>query len=187
MATVTIRDEERILREPSEISVFLAQFGVWYRRFDESERIDEGVSDADILVAYEESIRQLKQEHGYTTADVIAIKPDLPGLDQMLEKFTREHWHDEDEVRFIVDGRGLFHLHPAGGPVFSIEVSRGDMINVPKGMHHWFHLCQERSIRAIRLFMNQAGWTPHYTDSNLDARYQPICFGPAHASPLSSS
>jgi 1,2-dihydroxy-3-keto-5-methylthiopentene dioxygenase len=53
-------------------------------------------------------------------------------------------------------------------------------------MHHWFHLCEERTIRAIRLFMNQAGWVPHYTDSKLDARYQPICFGPAHASRLSS-
>jgi 1,2-dihydroxy-3-keto-5-methylthiopentene dioxygenase len=53
-------------------------------------------------------------------------------------------------------------------------------------MHHWFHLCEERTIRAIRLFMNQAGWVPHYTDSELDARYQPICFGPAHASRLSS-
>ena len=30
----------------------------------------------------------------------------------MLDKFSSEHWHDEDEVRFIVEGRGLFHIHP---------------------------------------------------------------------------
>ena len=45
-----------------------------------------------------------------------------PNLDAMLAKFSREHWHDEDEVRFIVEGRGLFHVHPQNGPVFAIEV-----------------------------------------------------------------
>ena len=33
----------------------------------------------------------------------------------MLAKFSTEHWHDEDEVRFIVRGRGLFHIHPREG------------------------------------------------------------------------
>ena len=32
----------------------------------------------------------------------------------MLNRFNSEHWHDEDEVRFIIEGRGLFHIHPAG-------------------------------------------------------------------------
>lgn len=186
MATLTIRDSERVLRQASEISSFLADFGIWYRRFERLVSAAVDASDAEILTAYEAQIRALKEEHGYVTADVVAITPALPGLDKMLEAFSREHWHDEDEVRFIVHGRGLFHLHPADSPVFSIEVSQGDMINVPKGMHHWFHLCEERTIRAIRLFKNQAGWEPHYTGSKLDARYQPLCLGPAHPTPSSS-
>lgn len=187
MATVTIRDEGRVLRDASEISAFLADFGIWYRHFEDIRSAPEDATDAEILAVFDAPIVQLKSEHGYTTADVVSITPELPGLDKMLESFSREHWHDEDEVRFIVHGRGLFHLHPAAGPVFSIEVARGDMINVPRGMHHWFHLCEDRTIRAIRLFMNRAGWIPHYTESDLDGRYQPICLGPAHASPLSSS
>ena len=35
----------------------------------------------------------------------------------MLDKFNREHWHDEDEVRFVIQGRGLFHIRPKDGPV----------------------------------------------------------------------
>ena len=102
----------------------------------------------------------------------------------MLAKFSREHWHDEDEVRFIVEGRGLFHVHPPGGPVFAIEVGAGDLIRVPRGTHHWFDLCADRRIRAIRLFQDPSGWTPHYTQSGVDRGFQPLCFGPAYLPPL---
>jgi 1,2-dihydroxy-3-keto-5-methylthiopentene dioxygenase len=98
----------------------------------------------------------------------------------MLAKFNREHWHDEDEVRFIIEGRGLFHVHPPQGPVFAIEVEAGDLIRVPRGTHHWFDLCADRRIRAIRLFQDQSGWTPHYTNSGIDAGFQPLCFGPSY-------
>jgi 1,2-dihydroxy-3-keto-5-methylthiopentene dioxygenase len=104
----------------------------------------------------------------------------------MLAKFSSEHWHDEDEVRLIVDGRGLFHIHPPGLPVFVIEVERGDLIRVPKGTHHWFDLCAERRIRAVRLFQATSGWTPHYTQSGVDQRFQPVCFGPAYLPPAAA-
>ncbi len=122
----------------------------------------------------------LKQRGGYVTADVIDVKPETPNLDVMLAKFSREHWHDEDEVRFIVEGRGLFHVHPHSGPVFAIEVEAGDLIRVPRGTHHWFDLCGDRRIRAIRLFQDVSGWTPHYTESGVDKGFEPVCFGPAY-------
>jgi 1,2-dihydroxy-3-keto-5-methylthiopentene dioxygenase len=113
-------------------------------------------------------------------ADVIDVKPDTPNLDAMLKRFSSEHWHDEDEVRLIVEGRGLFHIHPPGKPVFALEVEAGDLIRVPRGTHHWFDLCGERRIRAIRLFQDPSGWTPHYTESGEDTKFQPLCFGPAY-------
>jgi 1,2-dihydroxy-3-keto-5-methylthiopentene dioxygenase len=79
-----------------------------------------------------------------------------------------------------VEGRGLFHIHPPGKPVFALEVEAGDLIRVPRGTHHWFDLCGDRRIRAIRLFQDVSGWTPHYTESGEDSKYQPLCFGPAY-------
>ena len=38
----------------------------------------------------------------------------------------------------------------------------------------------ERRIRAIRLFQDPSGWTPHYTESGVDAGFQPVCFGPSY-------
>ena len=137
-------------------------------------------SAEEILAAYAPEIEKLKVRGGYVTADVIDVKPGTPGLEAMLAKFNREHWHDEDEVRFIIQGRGLFHIHPPEGPVLAIEVEAGDLIRVPRGTWHWFDLCPDRRIRAIRLFQDSAGWTPHYTDSGVDQNYQPVCFGPAY-------
>jgi len=113
------------------------------------------------LRAYEGQVSELKRRGGYVTADVIDVKPDTPGLDTMLAKFNIEHRHDEDEVRYIIAGRGLFHIHPASGPVIAIEVEAGDLIRVPRGTLHWFDLCGDRRIRAIRLFQDATGWTPH--------------------------
>jgi 1,2-dihydroxy-3-keto-5-methylthiopentene dioxygenase len=50
---------------------------------------------------------------------------------------------------------------------------------VPRGTWHWFDLCADRRIRAIRLFQDAAGWTPRYTDSGVDTGYEPVCLGPA--------
>jgi 1,2-dihydroxy-3-keto-5-methylthiopentene dioxygenase len=111
------------------------------------------------------------------------VFPDTPGLDAMLNRFNSEHWHDEDEVRFIIEGRGVFHVHPPDEAVFAIEVGAGDLIRVPKGTHHWFDLCADRRIRAIRLFQDPAGWAPHYTKTGVDQNFQPLCFGPAYIPP----
>jgi len=180
MATVNIPDQNRRLTDAEEISAFLGQYGIWYRRFDELGDLDEDAPDEEVLAFYREPIDELMATGQYRTADVINVHAGVPGLEAMLAKFNKEHWHDENEVRFIVRGRGLFHIHPPAGEVFAIEVEKGDMINVPKGTHHWFDLCADRDIRAIRLFQDTAGWTPHYTASGEEGKYQPLCFGPQY-------
>ena len=97
------------------------------------------------------------------TADVIDVNPSTTDLEAMLARFDKEHTHDEDEVRFILAGRGIFFLH-IDGRVVSVEVGPGDMLRVPRGTTHWFTLCEDRRIRAIRWFQQTSGWTPHYTD-----------------------
>lgn len=179
MAVVEIPDEHITLRDESEIREYLAQIHIDYERWDAS-RIAVDASPEELLAAYSEEIAALKEKGGYTTADIIDVEPQTPGLDAMLAKFNREHWHSEDEVRIILRGRGLFHIHPEGRPVVAIEVTAGDLIRVPRGTHHWFNLCGDRNIRAIRLFQDTTGWAPHYTQSGVDGGYEPVCLGPAY-------
>jgi 1,2-dihydroxy-3-keto-5-methylthiopentene dioxygenase len=183
MAIVRIPDESRTLRDPDAVRGALAAAGIDWERWRPSRPLAEDAASETVLAAYAPEIERLKRAGGYATADVIDVSPATPGLDAMLAKFSREHWHDEDEVRFILRGRGIFHVHPADGPVLAIETEAGDLIRVPRGTRHWFDLCPERSIRAIRLFQDPAGWTPRYTDSGADGRYQPVCMGPADLPP----
>ena len=182
MAVIRIPADDTAITEPGAVRAFLATHGIDYERWIPHHPV-EADADADaVLAAYGREIETLKARGGYRTADVIDVSPATPNLEVMLAKFNREHWHDEDEVRFIVEGRGLFHIHPAGKAVFALEVEAGDLIRVPRGTHHWFDLCGERRIRAIRLFQDQAGWTPHYTETGIDSGFEPVCFGPSYIS-----
>jgi 1,2-dihydroxy-3-keto-5-methylthiopentene dioxygenase len=185
MAVVTILNEDKTLTSTAELAAALAAHGIDYERWTPAHPIADNAPSEEILNAYACEIEELKQRGGYVTADVIDINPTTPGLDEMLAKFNREHWHDEDEVRFIIAGRGLFHIHAASGAVLAIEVEAGDLIRVPRGTLHWFNLCSDHRIRTIRLFQDTAGWTPHYTESRVDENFMPVCFGATHLSPAS--
>lgn len=180
MAVLTIPDEARSITDAAEITEYLAALGIEYERWQNNAGLDDDASDEAILSAYAPQIERLKHRANYVTADVIDVKPGTPGLEAMLAKFNIEHTHDEDEVRYIIAGRGLFHIHPRAGPVVAIEVVAGDLIRVPRDTLHWFNLCSERRVRAIRLFQKQSGWTPHYTGTGVEREYQPVCLGPAY-------
>lgn len=178
MARVIIPSEDRAITEASTISDFLKPHGIWYERWETEGRLTPQSTNEEILAEYGEEVAALKARGNFITADVINVDPNTPNLDAMLQKFSKEHTHDEDEVRFTVEGQGVFHIHPASGPVFAIEVESGDLINVPRGTQHWFNLCEDRHIRCIRLFEDSSGWTPHYIDSGVHHEYQPLCLGP---------
>ena len=179
MAIVTIPATGRRITEPAEIATFLATQGIHFERWPLADRVDPAAPAETILAAYAPEIDDLKRRGGFVTADVIDVYPDTPNLDAMLARFSKEHTHTEDEVRFILQGRGVFHVNPVSGPVFGIEVWAGDLISVPLGTRHWFDLCSDRRIRAIRLFQDTSGWTPHYIEAGVHAGYEPLCLGPA--------
>ena len=183
MAVLRIPEEQRSLREHEEVRDYLAGIGIEYERWEKPADLPEDASAHQVLSAYASQIEEWKRRGGYVTADVIDVNADTPGLDAMLAKFNIEHTHDEDEVRYIVAGRGLFHIHPPQGPVVAVEVEAGDLMRVPRGTLHWFDLCGDRRIRAIRLFQDKSGWTPHYTGSGVDRSYEPVCWGPRYIPP----
>jgi 1,2-dihydroxy-3-keto-5-methylthiopentene dioxygenase len=184
MAIVTVPAAARRITDPAEIRDFLATHNIHYEVWPLEDRVDPAAPAEKILEAYAPEIDELKRRGGFVTADVIDVRPETPNLDAMLDRFKKEHTHTEHEVRFILQGRGVFHINPVattpgGGPVFGIEVWAGDLISVPLGTRHWFDLCNDRRIRAIRLFQDTAGWTPHYLPDGVHAGYEPVCLGPA--------
>jgi 1,2-dihydroxy-3-keto-5-methylthiopentene dioxygenase len=185
MAVLRFPDTGEKIDTEHEIRSALAAEGIDYERWSLDRVPPDSSADA-VLSAYAEEIAEMKRRGGYVTADVIDVTPETPNLKTMLAKFDKEHTHSEDEVRFILAGRGIFFLH-IDGKVLSVEVGAGDMLRVPCGTKHWFTLCEDRRIRAIRWFQQTEGWTPHYTGSGVDQGYQPLCFGPAYLGPRVST
>lgn len=183
MASLTIHDENRTLESADEISAYLEPHGIWYECWDVDGRVNVDSTNEEILEAYAPEIERLSERGGFVTADIINVTAETPGLDEMLAKFDKEHTHDEDEVRFTIQGAGIFHIHPDNGPVFSVLVESGDLINVPRGTKHWFTLCSDRQIRCIRLFQDPSGWTPLYEDQPVHEAYSPLCWGPKYVLP----
>ena len=109
-------------------------------------------------------IDAIKREHGYVDEDFIELGPATPNLEAICAKFDREHFHTEDEVRFVVAGDGIFDVRDGGDEWIRIEVAEGDMIVIPARKFHRFYLGERKQIRCMRLFANHEGWTPLYRE-----------------------
>jgi len=108
------------------------------------------------------TIEAIKQEHGYVDEDFIELGMETPNLDVICAKFDKEHYHTEDEVRFVVAGAGIFDVRDESDEWIRIEVVEGDIIVIPARTHHRFYLTGEKHIRCMRLFANHDGWAPLY-------------------------
>ncbi len=171
MAQLRVHDSETVLDDASQIKDFVGAYGIDYQRWNidklhtEEGQLRDGESEEErILRVFSDEVASLKKEGGYKSADVIALRPDTPNLDGLLSKFDKEHLHTEDEVRFVVDGRGVFTIHSEDDKVFDVEVHPGDLLVVPTDTWHWFTLCEDRQIKCIRIFESTDGWAPHYRE-----------------------
>ena len=63
------------------------------------------------------------QHYNFKSADVISMTPRHPDKEALRNKFLDEHTHSDFEVRFFVDGQGLFFIH-AGDRVHAILCTR---------------------------------------------------------------
>ena len=112
--------------------------------------------------SYQVPLDALKQARGYVAQDIVALSPSTPNLDTICAKFIPEHHHDDDEVRFVLEGEGIFDIRSQDDRFMRVLVERGDLIIVPKERHHRFMLTESKNIRCVRLFRDQSGWVPHY-------------------------
>ncbi len=126
----------------------------------------QALNDAEkeeLLKGVDNRFEELKREKGYATRDMIVIHEAIPGLPDMLAKFDKIHLHTDDEVRYILAGKGYFGFVEPDGKQFLLEVSAGDYINVPANTEHWFEMKDSQRIKAVRYFIDTKGWTPVYT------------------------
>jgi len=154
----------------AEISTQLAALGVQFERWQATNAFDATADAQTVLDAYDDEIARLKQDYGFQSVDVISLSADHPNKDQLRQKFLAEHTHSDFEVRFFVEGRGLFYLHVAD-KVYAVLCEQGDLISVPANTTHWFDMGAEPHFKCIRLFTTPDGWVADFTGSSIAASF----------------
>ena len=162
--------------DPGEITARLGEIGIRFERWPAAAALPDGAGQDEILAAYREQVDRLMAEEGFATVDVVAMSPsDDPEWQARAkaarEKFLDEHTHDDDdEVRFFVQGAGVFYLH-IDGKVHAVLCEAGDLLGVPKGTTHWFDMGVAPEFAAIRFFHEEDGWIGTFTGSDISRRF----------------
>jgi len=166
--------------DPELIVAELGQRGIGFERWPARVDLAPDATPEQILAAYAAEIARVQASGTYPTVDAIRLMPDHPDREALRQKFLAEHTHSEDEVRFFVEGRGLFCLH-IGDEVLQVLCEADDWIRVPAGTKHWFDMGAEPRFTAIRFFDNPEGWVAQFTGDPIARRYPLLEIAPLPA------
>lgn len=153
-----------------DISNAVTSAGLRIERWQTEHPLTPNAPPEEVLKAYDSSIKKLMSEHGYVAVDVVSISQNSENIEAMRSKFLSEHTHSEDEVRFFVDGSGMFYIHK-DNKVIMLLCEKGDLVTVPAKTKHWFDMGPRPFFKAIRLFNNPAGWVGNFTQDDIASRF----------------
>lgn len=174
MTTLTIFSDNgtsgEVLTDYPAIAKVLNGIGVEFERWEASKPLTRDATQDEVLSAYKSSIDKLNEKYGFKSVDVVGLNPDHPDKDTMRQKFLSEHTHADFEVRFFVEGSGLFYLH-VGDKVYTLLCEKGDLISVPANTTHWFDMGTRPYFKCIRFFTTPEGWVGNFTGSEIAKQF----------------
>jgi len=140
----------------------LKQLGVFYWLLDANKYEEEG------------KLLQICQERGITYRDFVDSKK-IPNFNEKLAIFFEEHIHDDEEIRFFVEGSGFFDVRDGRNSNnekwIRIHCAKGDLIVLPAGIYHRFAPDENMYFHVMRLFVGDPIWTPwNRVDPSTDQR-----------------
>ena len=144
----------------------LDALGVQLERWTANWPLAADADPSSVLITYADSIADLMQQYDFQSVDVMRVTPEHPDKAALRQRFMTEHTHKDFEVRFFVEGCGLFYLHVAG-KVYAVLCEQGDLISVPANTAHWFDMGENPQFACIRLFTAPDGWVADFTGSDI--------------------
>jgi 1,2-dihydroxy-3-keto-5-methylthiopentene dioxygenase len=136
---------------------------------------------------YESDLNAIKTERGYNYQDTVESTK-IPDFEKKVAIFAHEHMHDDEEIRFCLDGSGFFDVRDQRNGAdkwLRIVFQAGDMIVLPAGetapavtgspltysppsyagIYHRFVVDEKGFFKVLRLFCGDPVWTPHNRDA----------------------
>ena len=76
----------------------------------------------------------------YKNRDEITVSPQTMGAvyEEKVKNFFHEHLHEDEEIRYILNGAGYFDVRNEGDEWVRIRLEKGDLIIMPAGIYHRF-------------------------------------------------
>jgi len=118
-----------------------------------------------------EAVDVIAQERGYKNRDEICVSPATMGAvyEDKVKMFFAEHLHEDEEIRYILDGEGYFDVRGQADEWIRICLVKDDMIILPAGIYHRFTTNEQNYVKAMRLFQDEPKWTPLNRGVDVDA------------------
>lgn len=111
-----------------------------------------------------DKVNELAKERDYKNQDQIEISPTsfptMEILKEKLDNFYKEHIHEDEEIRYVIDGEGFFDVRSKDDRWIRVKVFKNDLLILPPGIYHRFTLSNKNFIKALRLFKDEPKWVP---------------------------
>jgi len=133
----------------------MRSLGFEYCKLDADKFIKEGKLD---------QLEEICSSNKYSYRDYLEAKR-TPDFKERLILVFREHLHEYDEVRFLLNGSGYYHFRTKDDRWAKFEFHKGDFIILPAGMYHKFNTNDE-DFYVMRLFSGDPDWTLFFRSDN---------------------
>ncbi|KAG8531055.1 1,2-dihydroxy-3-keto-5-methylthiopentene dioxygenase [Bacidia gigantensis] len=110
---------------------YLSNLGVLYHHCPTVSQVDE-----------------IAKERSYKNRDEITVSKASMGdvYEEKVRMFFNEHLHEDEEIRYILDGEGFFDVR--------------SYVDGDRWVDGWMELMNTQYIKAMRLFKDEPKWTP---------------------------
>jgi 1,2-dihydroxy-3-keto-5-methylthiopentene dioxygenase len=128
---------------------------------------------------HEDKLNAIAKERGYKNRDMINVSKEGLGdaYEAKLKIFFDEHLHEDEEIRYILEGKGFFDVRETPTDAWvRLAVEPGDLLVIPAGIYHRFTLDESNFIKAVRLFQDEPKWVPHNRSSETDVNPHRVAY-----------
>lgn len=126
----------------------------------------------------QEDLEALAKERNYKNRDQVVLNlesfgGDLEAYNAKMKQFYKEHYHEDEEIRYIIDGEGYFDVRDKDDEWIRAKLNKNDLLILPAGIYHRFTLSSaQKNVTALRLFQDEPKWEAinREEDRNTEAR-----------------
>jgi 1,2-dihydroxy-3-keto-5-methylthiopentene dioxygenase len=99
----------------------------------------------------DKTLEKVQQEREFKYSDEVVMNH---GKEQTMKEVSTEHWHPEEEIRYVVDGCGYLDVRDEQDKWIRLLIEPGDLFIVPPRHYHRFTVTDDDYIRVRRFYKN---------------------------------